>query len=269
MVGHVLGAQIAGALVALDLGDDGPDMERRFDFVITAPVRRCLDRTGWTVSMPAGNHRHDHSSADVQASDRARTTKRRPGIVNGTILSVGGSYVGMDIDVVSVTERAAEATPGVSETGFTALVAEHHGDLVRLAYAIVGDPDIANDVAQSAWAAAWRSRHRLRDPEKVRGWLLTITANEARRSLRRRRLRQFIPLADERTPMTPARQPEDQIDLIQAMQRLRPRDREILARRYALGQTSQKIAEEVGMSDSGVRVRIGRLLQMLREELAT
>lgn len=173
----------------------------------------------------------------------------------------------MDIDVVSVTEQLAEVSPGVSETGFTALVAEHHGDLVRLAYAIVGDPDLAKDVAQSAWAAAWRNRRRLREPEKVRGWLLTIAANEARRCLRRRRLRQLIPLADEGSRTAPARQPDDQIDLIQAIQRLRPRDREILARRYALGETSQEIAEQVGLSDSGVRVRIGRLLQMLREEL--
>jgi RNA polymerase sigma-70 factor (ECF subfamily) len=173
----------------------------------------------------------------------------------------------MDVDVVSVTERIAEVSPGISETGFTALVAEHHGDLVRLAYAIVGDPDLANDVAQSAWAAAWRNRNRLREPEKVRGWLLTIAANEARRSLRRGRFRQLIPLADEGSRTVPARQPDDQIDLIQAIQRLRPRDREILARRYALGETSQEIAEQVGLSDSGVRVRIGRLLQMLREEL--
>ncbi len=173
----------------------------------------------------------------------------------------------MDIDVVSVREQPAEGSPVASETGFTALVSEHHADLVRLAYAIVGDPDLANDVAQTAWAAAWRNRHRLRDPEKVRGWLLTIAANEARRSLRRRRLRQLIPLADETDRSAPARQHDDQIDLIAAMQRLRPRDREILARRYALGETSQEIAEQVGMSDSGVRVRIGRVLDALREEL--
>lgn len=173
----------------------------------------------------------------------------------------------MDIELASVTEPPAEASPAVSEAGFTALVAEHHRDLVRLAYAIVGDPDLANDVAQSAWAAAWRNRSRLREPEKVRGWLLTIAANEARRSLRRRRLRQLIPLPDDWARSVPARPPDDQIDLIQAIQRLRPRDREILARRFALGETSQEIAEQVGMSDSGVRVRIGRLLQMLREEL--
>lgn len=174
----------------------------------------------------------------------------------------------MDIDVASAIERRGEATPADSETAFTALVAEHHGDLVRLAYAIVGDPDVANDVAQAAWTAAWRNRSRIREPEKVRGWLLTIAANEARRSLRHRRLWQLISLADDRGSTVPAGQPDDQIDLVEALQRLRPRDREILARRYALGETSNEIAGHIGMSDSGVRVRIGRLLDSLREELS-
>jgi len=174
----------------------------------------------------------------------------------------------MDIDVPSAIKRRGDASPVESETAFTALVAEYHRDLVRLAYSMVGDSDLANDVAQSAWTAAWRNRRRLREPEKVRGWLLTIAANEARRSLRRRRRLWFIPLADDSGPTAAATQPDDRIDLVEALQRLRPRDREILARRYGLGETSHQIAEQVGMSDSGVRVRIGRLLDSLREELS-
>ncbi|MDQ3412118.1 MAG: hypothetical protein M3509_08355 [Chloroflexota bacterium] len=73
----------------------------------------------------------------------------------------------MDIDVAS----AISGSPLDSEAAFAALVADHHRDLVRLAYAIVGDPDVANDVAQAAWTAAWRNRSRIREPENVlRGW---------------------------------------------------------------------------------------------------
>lgn len=173
----------------------------------------------------------------------------------------------MDIDVPSAIRPRGGASPLESEAAFTELVADHHRDLVRLAYAMVGDPDVANDVAQSAWTAAWRNRSRLREPEKVRGWLLTIAANEARRSLRRRRLLHFIPLVDDRGTTVAAGQPDDQIDLVEALQRLPLRDREMLARRYALGETSQEIGEHIGMRDSGVRVRIGRLLDSLRKEL--
>lgn len=173
----------------------------------------------------------------------------------------------MDIDVASVTDPRDDAAPADSEAAFAALVALHHRDLVRLAYAMVGDPDVANDVAQSAWTAAWRNRHRMREPDKVRGWLLTITANEARRWLRRRRLWQLITPTEARRSRVSADQSDDHIDLVEALQRLRPRDREILARRYALGETSLEISEHVGMSDSGVRVRIGRVLDSLRKEL--
>ena len=173
----------------------------------------------------------------------------------------------MDIDVASAADPRDDAAPADSEAAFAALVALHHRDLVRLAYAMVGDPDVANDVAQSAWTAAWRNRYRMREPDKARGWLLTITANEARRWLRRRRLWQLItPAVDPRSSVS-ADQSDDHIDLVQALQRLRPRDREILARRYALGETSQEISEHVGLSDSGVRVRIGRVLESLRKEL--
>lgn len=230
-----------------------------------------LSAPGWAISMArpsAGSiWRVDARHLLAGLTRFHRAAKRASEVLDGTILFAGGSYGGMDIDVATHTEPREEVAPTVSETGFTALVAEHHGDLVRLAYAIVGDPDLANDVAQSAWTAAWRNRARLREPEKVRGWLLTIAANEARRSLRRRRLWQLIFFIDDIGPTVAGSPPDDQIDLIHAFQRLPPRDREILARRYALGETSQEIAEQVGMSDSGVRVRIGRLLNELRKEL--
>lgn len=152
---------------------------------------------------------------------------------------------------------------------FTALVADHHPDLVRLAYAMVGDIPLAHDVAQAAWTSAWKHRAALREPDKSRGWLLTITANEARRALRRRKLRKWMPLSQEAESL-PARtigDREGRLDLIAAMQQLSARDRQILALRYGLGETSAAIGQQVGLSDSGVRVRVGRLLVALREEL--
>lgn len=142
---------------------------------------------------------------------------------------------------------------------FTALVADHHLDLVRLAYAMVGEIPLAHDVAQAAWTSAWKHRAALREPAKSRGWLLTITANEARRALRRRRLRRWLPLGHEAEaiPATTVRDREGRLDLIAAMQRLTARDRQILALRYALGETSAEIGQQVGLSDSGVRVRPG------------
>ncbi len=39
----VVGPHFAGALVARDLGDDGPDLDRRFDFVLTYERELVVD----------------------------------------------------------------------------------------------------------------------------------------------------------------------------------------------------------------------------------
>jgi RNA polymerase sigma-70 factor (ECF subfamily) len=72
------------------------------------------------------------------------------------------------------------------ETAFAALVATYHADMAKVAFVACGDRELAEDAVQSAWLVAWRKLHSLRDPERVRPWLLSVTANEARQILRRR-----------------------------------------------------------------------------------
>ena len=50
-----------------------------------------------------------------------------------------------------------------------------------------GNRDLTEDAVQSAWAIAWSRLGTLRDPERIRAWLLSVTANEARQLLRQQR----------------------------------------------------------------------------------
>jgi RNA polymerase sigma-70 factor (ECF subfamily) len=157
---------------------------------------------------------------------------------------------------------------GDRQAAFVRLVETHQGDLFRLAYVICGDREQAADVAQSAWQAAWDQLDDLRDPSAVRSWLLTITANQARRQLRRSRLRRLL---EPRAAATINRHQADlnvDLDLAAALARLAPRDRQLVALRYLVGLTSEEIGPQVGLSASGVRVRLARVLRRLREELS-
>ena len=149
---------------------------------------------------------------------------------------------------------------------FVRLVEAYHADLVRVAYAISGDADLAADAAQSAWQAAWGQARELRDLNSARSWLLAITANQARRLMRRRRLRRLLELRTFQSP--PTREHGTDLDLAAALGRLSPRDRQLLALRYTVGLTSEEIGAQVGLSASGVRVRLGRVLARLRQELS-
>lgn len=149
---------------------------------------------------------------------------------------------------------------------FQRLVELHNADLMRLAYGMSGDRDIAEDAVQSCWQAAWHARDQLKDESRVRGWLFTIAANKVRRQLNRRRARELL-----RGRLRPPGLPEEldvrHLDLAKAIGRLSVRDRQILGMRYGLDMTSDDIAPYVGLSPSGTRVRLRRVLQRLREDL--
>jgi RNA polymerase sigma-70 factor (ECF subfamily) len=139
--------------------------------------------------------------------------------------------------------------------------------MARVAYFVCGDLDIAEEAEQSAWGVAYRRLKDLRDPDRLRPWLMSIAANEARqiaRSRRRRRVRELAVAA-------PTRQADPDraalMDLANALARLDPRDRAIVGLRFIGGFESVEIGRTVGMSASSVRVRLDRLLKRLRKDL--
>ncbi len=74
---------------------------------------------------------------------------------------------------------------GTSEEAFAAITRRHVDSAYRLAWAILGHDGDAEDAVQEAFAAAWRSRRSLRDPDRFDAWFGRILVNECRQRLRR------------------------------------------------------------------------------------
>jgi RNA polymerase sigma factor (sigma-70 family) len=146
-------------------------------------------------------------------------------------------------------------------------VAAHHDDLARIAFFVCGDLDIAEEAEQAAWSIAYRRLKDLRGPERLRPWLMSIAANEARQMVRSRRRRTVreLAVADPTRPHDVDR--AALIDLADALLRLDPKDRTIVGLRFVGGFDSEEIGRAVGMSASNVRVRLHRLLERLRKDL--
>lgn len=156
------------------------------------------------------------------------------------------------------------------EVAFARLVNEYHADLVRVAYVTAGgDADVAEEAVQAAWTVAWRKLHTVRDPGKVKGWLVAVAANEARQAIRRRHRRAVVELKVRAASDASHEQDDriERIDLVDALAHLEPHDRMLLALRYVAGFDSFEIAEATGRSASGTRARLARLLERLRKEL--
>lgn len=166
---------------------------------------------------------------------------------------------------LTATVRSAVAG---DEAAFAQIVEAYHGDLVRVAYVIAGDGQTAEDAAQATWSIAWRKLGSVRDPQRLRPWLVSVAANEARQLLRGRHRRQVAeirsqPPDDPADPSTAV----ERLDLIEAFRRLKAEDRSLLAMRFVAGLDAAEIGAVLGMSAPGVRGHLSRLLKRLREEL--
>jgi RNA polymerase sigma factor (sigma-70 family) len=161
------------------------------------------------------------------------------------------------------------AAAGGDTAAFARIVRLHHDDMARVCMVVCGDPDVAQDAAQAAWPIAWRKLEGLREPERLRSWLIAIAANEARQILRRQHRDRIVELevADVGSDAgDPAARPAV-TDLVRAVRRLPAEDRALVALRYVAGFDATEIGRALGMSPSGVRSRLSRLLARLRTEL--
>ena len=163
----------------------------------------------------------------------------------------------------------ASAAAG-DEAAFARIVRAHHDDMTRVCFVICGDLDLADEAVGAAWPKAWRKLPTLKDPDRLRSWLVSVAANEARQLLRRQRRRTVVELSvadhEPRAIADPAGRAAD-LDLANALARLDPDDRTLLALRYVAGFDSTELARATGRSPSGTRARLGRLLARLRTEL--
>lgn len=178
-------------------------------------------------------------------------------------------------DVPTATSIVQLAAAG-DTVAFARIVAAYHADMIRVAFVVSGgSQDAADDAVQSAWSIAWRKLGSLRDPDRLKPWLVAIAANEARQLCRRQRLHAVtqidfgttdVGVADPAEP-----DPADHaaaLDLEGALRHLSADERALLALRYEAGLDSKEIAAMIGRPAATVRWRLSRLRDRLRKELA-
>ena len=163
----------------------------------------------------------------------------------------------------------ASAAAG-DEFAFRSIIAAHHDDMRRVCMYIAGDRAIADEATQAAWVIAWKRIGSVREPARLRPWLMAVAVNEAKQLLRKRRRRAEIEVGTGGSLEPGGMDPSEDVgtlDLRRVLDRLDPDDRALLAMRYGAGLNSNELSAATGISPSGTRSRIERLLKRLREDL--
>lgn len=143
-----------------------------------------------------------------------------------------------------------------------AALREVSGDVFRFLVARLGTEADARDALQETLLAAWRSRAKLRDPSSFRAWVFGIAANKSRDALRNRSRQGRV------SPLGAAEPREgDAAGLLDALDELPRRDREVLLLRYLVGLSERETAQALGVRLGTVKSRTARASQRLREIL--
>jgi RNA polymerase sigma factor (sigma-70 family) len=134
---------------------------------------------------------------------------------------------------------------------------------LRIALGVLGDREVAAEVAQEVAIVALRRHDSLRDPRALDAWLYRAAVRAALREAERSRTRR----AAERAAAAPESAPDaDALAAAQLLAGLPPRQRAALTLRYVHDLDDQAIATALGCRRGTVRSLLSRGLSTLREQ---
>lgn len=163
---------------------------------------------------------------------------------------------------------------------FDRLVERHFGKVFAVAYANLGDREMAEDLSQEVFLRAYLHLAALKHPELFLAWIVRITRNLAFswRSKAQTASRLLPLLSIEEMPMEPrderSRSPRDLAAereqerlLSEAIMKLDPALREMMLLHYAEGLSQAEIARALGVERSTISRQFSRALAELRRHI--
>jgi len=175
----------------------------------------------------------------------------------------------MDADLRATIGKAL----GGDQAAFEELIRMYGRIVYAHAYGILRDREEAEDVAQETFLKAYKSRWRVREPEKFPQWLFAIARNRALDIARRRKP---VPLHDEGAEIADdgVARPEQQLDGAElrgkihfVLSALPESHRTAVTLRYLEGMDYRAIERTMGLSNGALRGILGRAMMTMRSEL--
>ena len=153
---------------------------------------------------------------------------------------------------------------GASLEALAELYERRHGRFLHVAEAIVGDPELANDAVQDAFARLVRSRRSFRGEGSLDGWVWRTVVNTARNALRDRPPLS-VPLEDGTAISANGNAPDARVRAVLAL--LPEQQRLVLFLRYYADLDYRSIAEALGIRPGTVGATLNQAHAGLRRLL--
>ncbi|NUT54819.1 MAG: sigma-70 family RNA polymerase sigma factor, partial [Thermoleophilia bacterium] len=164
---------------------------------------------------------------------------------------------------MATTAGAIEAARELDE-----LYRRHGAEIFRYAYAVLGNRADAEDVTQTTFVNALRALERGEQPRTPKNWLITIAHNLIRQRFRQQQARPQEVELDRELPAAEAAEDGPSIDdLVRALQRIPPTQRQAIVLRELEDRSYAEICELLDISQSALEALLFRARRSLTEEL--
>jgi RNA polymerase sigma factor (sigma-70 family) len=163
----------------------------------------------------------------------------------------------------------AKDAPRTGDLAFERLYRSSRDDVYAYVASLLRDAPAAEEVTAAAFERAYRKRNRF-DPERgePRAWLFGIARDAALDELRRRGRQAELtaePADLETFGSEGAERHERRLAVSAALERLEPRERELIALKFFAGLANVEIAQVLGLSESNAGTKLHRAMTKLRE----
>ncbi len=184
----------------------------------------------------------------------------------------------MESSIAVLPDELALVSRAVAEPAAFAAIYDHYFPRVyNYVMYRVGNLETADDLTAQAFERVLEKIGSYR-PERAPfgAWLFAVVRNMVRDHHRAQRRRRWLSLdalhnqpSDEPLPEEIALCNETHAELLAALARLKARERDLIALKFAAGLTNRYIARLTGLSESNVGVMLYRTIRRLRAELST
>lgn len=177
-----------------------------------------------------------------------------------------------------IPTKAAKRKAEIDKAYVYRLFLKNERSMYFIAIDVVKEPYVACDIVSAACVTMMEKCDYLRaiEPQKQTAYILSIVKNAALMYLRQRRNEEFWPITDERI-LARASEPDEiddalicaaEIEALQkALERLKPRDRDLLVMKYFEQLDDEAIAQQLGISKNSVRYYLTMARRALKAEL--
>ena len=153
-----------------------------------------------------------------------------------------------------------------ADTAFVELVSVRSTALLRTAYLLTGDREVAEDLLQESLFAVYRSRHRVRELRALEGYVRT-TLVRTLVSWRRRKSIRELPYAEPPDAAAVAEEPTAFGETWPMLLALPSKQRAVIVLSYYEDLPETQIADLLGCSVGAVKSHRARALASFRERL--